>query len=837
VGATIALRRGGAAHDNESNVAPFGLRRRCHTRRCLKVIGVIHLLNGRIVVQPDQRRLLIEGVPARLGARAFDILMALIERRERPVGKHELLDLIWPGQVVEENNLQVHIWALRKLLGADTIATVPGRGYRFVAEPDLSADAATRAADEHAMQRPCTAAAAASAIEPVGRADELEQLLALTRHCRRVALVGAAGVGKTSLAAAAIACLQEDFVGGAVVLDLAQLESGASIEQAAAAEFSVAVLTRPAIVTTKRLLVLDNCEHRLDDAAAFAVRAEASGLHLLALGNQPLRVPGERVLRLEPLRVDDLHDASDLDSAKAHPAIGLFEKRVQALLPSFAVDAENLPAVIDINRALEGVPLQIELAAARVPLLGIEGLRVRLSEGLPVRVADAGLAGARCTSVPPALLWSHSQLTPTQQTVLHRLSVFAGGFDTQAAQAVVLDEALDADLVVDTVADLAQRSFLRVDRSAGPVPRYSMLDIVRRLSGERHQPDVATEAATVRSRHLHYFLRLAEDASAALDGPRQATWLQRLTLERDNLHAALGYCDGQGRGPELSLRLSVALLRWWLHAGLADRGYRETLRALHRPGANQHHVLRSRAQVQAGCLAAAGGAGTVALNLLRQGVALARACGEQTVLAQGLVHSTWVHLLQQDVPAASSTMEDAWDTARELGAPALLAMASNAAAELARRDGQLSVARAVQCEALRYACALGDRTLEWQCRLGMSLIALDEGDPVGVRNALAEALAICRELHAFRAAAEVGQVAAGMAALEGNDREAVLLHAATMAAPWRHDAADMTTVHVFVERSRRNLGPESALRCEAEGRSLGFKAALERVDARMAAGG
>jgi predicted ATPase len=762
--------------------------------------------------------------------------LALIERRDRPVTKHELFDLIWPGQVVEENNLHVHIWALRKLLGADTITTVPGRGYRFAAEPELPAGAAARG-HEHLMARIDTTAAATSATEPMGHADEYQQLLALTRRYRLVALVGAAGVGKTCLAAAAVARLQAEFIGGVVMLDLAQLKPGASIEQAATAEFGVAVLTRPVIATTRRLLVLDNCEHRLDDVAAFAARSEASGLHLLALGNQPLRVPGEHVLRLEPLRVDDLHGALDLNSAKAHPAIGLFEKRVQALLPSFVVDAENLQAAIEVSRSLEGVPLQIEVAAAQVPLLGIEGLRVRLREDLPVRVADAGLADALCTGLPPALLWCHSQLTPTQRAVLRRLSVFAGGFDVQAAQAVVLDEALDGDIVVDAVADLAQRSFLQIDRSDGQVPRYRMLNIVRRVSREHHPSDAATEAVTVRSRHLHYFLRLAEDACAALNGPRQATWMQRLTLERDNLHAALGHCDGLGRGPELGLRLAVALLGWWLHAGLADRGYRETLRALHRPGANEHHALRSRAQVQAGCLAAAGGAGTVALNLLRQGVALARACGEQTVLAQGLVHSTWVHLLQQDVPAASRTMEDAWDTARQLGAPSLQAMASNAAAELARRDGQLSVARAAQAEALHYARALGDSTLQWQCLLGMSLIALDEGDPMGVRNALAEALSICRRLHAFRAVAEVGQVAAGMAALEGNDREAVLLHAATIAAPWRHDAADLTTVHVFVERSRGNLGPESTLRCEAEGRSLGFAASLERVAARLAAGG
>ena len=305
---------------------------------------------GAVQLDVEQRQLPIDGQPAKLGARAFDVLLALVERRDRAVSKNELFDIVWPGVVVEENNLQVHISALRKLLGPQTIATIPGRGYRFMAELD-----ATRAAT---LRWPCRSTAppvtpAASARpricpphhEPLyGRDDDLRAVAELLRTHPQVSIVGASGIGKTRLALAVANAQRERFPDGVWWVELAALSDGALVAGAIARALGVRIGDdRPVLETViallrkqTALLVLDNCEHVLD-AAAECVRVllrNAPALRILVTSQEALHTPEEQVYRLGSLPVAGTSDAPAA-------AVELFVARAQAADPRLQLTAAN----------------------------------------------------------------------------------------------------------------------------------------------------------------------------------------------------------------------------------------------------------------------------------------------------------------------------------------------------------------------------------------------------------------------------------------------------------------------------------------------------------------
>jgi DNA-binding winged helix-turn-helix (wHTH) protein len=332
----------------------------------------------------DQRRLLIDERPAKLGARAFDVLLALVERRDRAVSKNELFELVWPDVVVEENNLQVHISALRKLLGPQTIATIPGRGYRFMAELDNLARASTESADALPVSSPTSSAPTGPSLQHeqlYGRDDDARAVGELLRTHPHVSIVGAGGIGKTRLALAVASAQRQRFPDGVWWVELAALTDGALIAAAVARALGVrAGDDRPVLESViallrkhAALLVLDNCEHVLDAAAecARALLRSVPALRILVTSQEALHTADEQVFRLGSLSV-----AGTLDAPA--PAVELFVARARAADPRLQLTAANLSAITEICRRLDGMPLAIELAAARARLLGVEGLRARL---------------------------------------------------------------------------------------------------------------------------------------------------------------------------------------------------------------------------------------------------------------------------------------------------------------------------------------------------------------------------------------------------------------------------------------------------------------------------
>jgi predicted ATPase/DNA-binding winged helix-turn-helix (wHTH) protein len=525
-------------------------------------------------IRVDERALLVDGQEVAIGARAFDLLLALVERADRVVTKHELLDVVWPGLVVEENNLQVQVSALRKVLGAQAIATVPGRGYRLTLPVDDVDGAAPPAAARGAPGNLPPHGPA-----PIGRDDALSALLAQVGAHPLVTLVGAAGIGKTTLARAATQALRERWSDGVWWVELAPVVDPVQVPVAVAQALGVTLggsapageLLAGVLQSRQMLLVLDNCEHVVDAAATLvsALLEQAPGVRVLATSQELLNIAGERVVRVDPLAVPG--DGVPTEDAARFGAVRLFAERARAVDPRFELGPGNVEAVTDICRHLDGVPLAIELAAARVRLLGVQGVREHLGERFRVLTGGARNVMRRHQTLRAAIDWSHALLTPVEQVVLRRLGIFAGGFTLALARQVARDEAIDRTIdewaVLDALGALVDKSM--VVAQGGDAPRYALLECTRAFALEKLAD--AGETAAVAQRHAHAVLTLFAEVEEARygDAPQAdvADMLARARPELDNLRAAADWALRTGK-LELVLELVAASTGVFVASGL-----------------------------------------------------------------------------------------------------------------------------------------------------------------------------------------------------------------------------------------------------------------------------
>lgn len=432
---------------------------------------------GHFEVRPTLRQVWVNGTAAAVGGRAFDLLLLLLEHRDRVLTKEEILDQVWPGLVVEENNLSVQISTLRRLLGTDVIATVTGRGYQFTASPVAeSAPAPSRPAIGNLPLR----------LPPLlGREAELAELLAAHDDAACVTICGLAGVGKTTLANTAAQQLAATgrYAQGAWRIDLTDVREPKLLPQAVCQalglELEVGADAMAACVAALQhrelLLFLDNCEHIIDAAADLVggLLAKAVRLHVLTTSQEPLRVAGERVLRLNPLAVPI---SAAAQGAAGYGAVSLILERVRAAMGGrFEPSAEEFVDLIEICRQLDGIPLALEFAASRVPLLGTSGVRSRLNDRLRLLAGGQRSAPPRHRSLQAALEWSHQLLSPRTQQILHQLAVFPSGFSLLGAQ-LLLDERSESDLI-EHLNVLVDRSLVALQ--SGSRPRYRMLETTR----------------------------------------------------------------------------------------------------------------------------------------------------------------------------------------------------------------------------------------------------------------------------------------------------------------------------------------------------------------------
>ncbi len=539
---------------------------------------------GAVEIRPAQRLVLVDGQPAPLGARAIDVLMALLAHRDRVLTKQELLDLAWPGMVVEENNLQVQISSLRRLLGPQLIATVPGRGYRFTGAPSPTAPPAS--ADVELAAPPATGNLPASLPRLVGRDDEIEGLVQHVRAHRVTTVVGPGGIGKTQLALAAAHPLRAAFGHGVWLVDLAALTDPALVATTVAQVLSLSLpaganpdesLARQ-LRGRELLFVMDNCEHVLQAVGSLvqALMNHTAMVRVLATSQERLRLVDERVWRIAPLAIPV---QATLEEAASASAVRLFVQRVQAQLGDFALQQDNVAAIVDICRQLDGLPLAVELAAARVPLLGVAGVRERLADRFRVLTAGWRTASPRHQTLREMLEWSCGLLSDAERALFFRAGIFAGSFSVETAQQVLADGGLEPWEVLDLLGSLVEKSLV-VSDGTGPT-RLRLLETMRAYALERLRESPATLAVLARRHAQAIAGLLADGAAQAWVVPSQVR-LARVLPDLDNVRAALAWAARAPDAADVQVALAAASSWVWLLANLRVEGLAHLDAALQR---------------------------------------------------------------------------------------------------------------------------------------------------------------------------------------------------------------------------------------------------------------
>jgi predicted ATPase len=528
--------------------------------------------SGAIEIDAMQRCVLIDGTPVKVGARAFDVLLALVERRERVVPKRELMDLVWPKLVVEEGNLLVHIVALRKLLGPRAIATIPGRGYRFAMPVD--AVIGDRLAEPAPIRGNLPASPAL-----FGREQDLDAVSTLLQQHAVVSIVGAGGIGKTRMALAAAAAAELETPDGRWWVELAPINEGAQIPNSICGALGMQLPSgRPpqealaiSLASKGLLVVLDNCEHLADDIAALIdlLRAHAPNVRLLVTSQESLKCRDEQVYRLGALAVPA---SAQLEVATEFGAVALFVERAHAVDSRFRLANDNVEVVVDICRRLDGIPLAIELAAARVPLLGVHGLHARLNQMFNVLTGGTRMKLRRHQTLRAALEWSHGLLSTDEQTTFRRLGVFAGGFTLELAQEVVKDARIDEWLVLDLLGHLIDKSLVIAD--AEGEPRYRLLETTRAFALEQLGAVGESEALLRRHAQVMCELMAKTDANCWNLSPAERS---HAVQELSNLRAAVDWAMSAADARTLAYELLGKCWLVWLHNGLTGEGIQRML--------------------------------------------------------------------------------------------------------------------------------------------------------------------------------------------------------------------------------------------------------------------
>lgn len=531
--------------------------------------------------------LTLNGKPVRLGSRATSILSTLVERPGELISKDDLVARAWPTTHVEEGNLRVHIAALRRALGDSSdlptyIVNVAGRGYRFVAPVQRLDEPLKVEPTFDVPATPVRGGLPTQIAHVIGREDDLDTLAAMLSQSRLVTLAGPGGIGKTTAALALAHRLKHQFQAGAWFVDLAAVSDATVVPFAVASALKLAIDTdRPVESLTallrseQALLVFDNCEHVIGDAALVAesVLRGAVGIRILATSHEPLRTEGERVYRLAPFELPADAESLPLRHAVRHAAVELFVERMMANDDGFEISDADVPFIVDICRKLDGLPLAIEIAASRAGVLGIAELAARLDDRFSILTGGRRTAAARHQTLRNMLDWSHDNLIERDRTVLRRLAVFAGEFTLEAAAMVAGDEALNTVTVTEAVSGLVRKSLLLQSTREGTAG-FRMLDSTRLYAIEKLA--AAGEVQRARQLHLLHLCDLLQLAETSWNMTPVPTWIETHARLIDDIRSALGWAFGSSGDISGGVLLSSLAMPLALQLGLVDE-FRERL--------------------------------------------------------------------------------------------------------------------------------------------------------------------------------------------------------------------------------------------------------------------
>jgi len=599
----------------------------------------------------------------------------------------------------------------------------------------------------------------------LGREREVDETVALLRRpdVRLLTLTGPGGTGKTRLALQAAAELVEDFSDGVFFVSLAPLRDPHLVPSAITTALGIREegdqplweRLRQALATKQILLVLDNVEHLVEVAPAIGeLLAACPGLKVLATSRLPLRLRGEREYPVPPLTLPPAKETAP-EQLLQNEAVRLFVARAQAVRAEFTLTPEVAPAVAEITRRLDGLPLAIELAAARVRLLPPTALLARLEKRLPLLTGGPRDAPARQQTLRKAIAWSYDLLSGDEQALFRRLSIFAGGFSMEAAEAVANPR---GELnVLDGLDQLSEHSLLRSVTAADGEPRFTMLETIREYGLER-LAESGDEEVTRRA-HAAFFLTLAIEADAALRGPNQGIWFERLETEQDNFRSALGWAlTGQ---PETALGLVAALYGFWSYRGYFTEARDWTERAL-ATGAAAAPDVRAQALNWSSRLAWRRADYETASSLAEEALALARSVDDRSSEAWALMNLGSIANALGDVKRAASLSTEAEACFLSIGDRHGAAMAIIDQATVAGAAGDVDRRQELLERSLAEFRAIGDRIEAASPLFALGRHELEQGHLDRARTLLEEVLETAREFrlrlfeaYALHALAEV----------------------------------------------------------------------------------
>ncbi|MFN8526657.1 MAG: LuxR C-terminal-related transcriptional regulator [Chloroflexota bacterium] len=599
--------------------------------------------------------------------------------------------------------------------------------------------------------------------EFIGRERELvdARALLLRSDSRIVSLTGPGGTGKTRFALKLSSDLTGEFPDGLFFIPLAPIADprlvpstiGHSLDVHESPELGMVATLTEYLRTKRLLLILDNFEQVADAVPAISeIVAGTIGLKVLVTSRSPLRLYGEKQFPIPPLSLPERGLSASPNEIERFDGVRLFVERAQAVLPDFRLTDENAADVLEICRRVDGLPLAIELAAARVRSLPPSAMRLRMERSLPLLTSGARDVPERQRTLRDAIRWSYDLLEPDEQKLFRRLSVFRGctlnsaetvcaGENARPGTASVALEPLNI-AVIDGIESLVEKNLLRQSQGQDGDGWYSMLETVREFAMEQLEAD--GESASVHRRHVLAAMRLAEKAEPELYGSLQSGWLARIHRELNNFRAALDWSEEQGYA-EPALRLAVALWWYWSASGRAREGRERLERLIARfpmkPTSNRAE-LYARALFGAGTLAAVQGDYTAALERQQEGLTLRRALDDPRGIFSALEGVGSAATLLGDLDLAGRCLEEAIHVARVMADPLSTAMALHALGNVSTERGDLTCARSYFLDAINQL--QNDTTIlgPWAA---LAVNALDRGDLDEAEGMAAEAVRLCRE--------------------------------------------------------------------------------------------
>jgi len=556
---------------------------------------------GQFSLTPTRQLLLRNGTPIRLGSRALTILTALVERQGELVTKDELMAAAWPKLFVHESNLKVNMANLRRALGDIQkepiyVATVIGRGYRFVAPVEISASANT---DRNAEAEDAERSGLPPPREIVGRDEEIARVVAELRKRQHVTVVGAGGIGKTTVAIAAAQALEAEYSDGACFVDLSTFDDPVLLPSALAAALGLRgnaedMLTAVIDYLGQRqmLVLLDNCEHVLPAATIFARRFAASvgRSSLLATSRQPLGTFAEHVIRVDPLRSPDAVDGLAIEEATRFAALDLFARRA-AEWAGYELVESDCAAAAQVCRSLDGIPLAIELAAANMGDHTAAELCAMLDEHLGFQNRHIEGQPARHETLLATIDWSYKLLPQNEATILRIVSVFASGFEPIEVAAVAEPAAIGPVDVTICLGSLVAKSLLTAEVSGAGL-RYRLLDSTRRFALSQLREDPIE--GEVRLRHAERVLAIFEQSEREWERHETGGWTGRYLDYLPDLRAVLTWTFGSGRCPALGVCLVRASLPFWFAIALLSEALARVEQALEHAQSTSDDLLKTK---------------------------------------------------------------------------------------------------------------------------------------------------------------------------------------------------------------------------------------------------